>query len=247
MHFDSLIIKIALVLFPIILVGGWTYASEKIFIKIHHRSQLWLTSLFGIIGAAAIYFFVSYYSEKYDLGMQNIGSAKGATIGILIGLVVSFASGGLYSLSKNRKTWYFQYFSENLGKRMIRNLGVASLEEVGFRGGMVFFLKSFWGNPSAIIGGSALFGIAHLGGRLFGQPVGLMHVIGASLAGLVLTLIYMKYGLLSSMSFHWIWNVLVRSWIKTLKVDENGALQKFEGAWTTILVFIAASLLLFLI
>jgi membrane protease YdiL (CAAX protease family) len=183
MHLDSLIIKIALLLFPVILVGGWTYATEKIFIRIYRPCQLWLTTLFGLTGAAAIYYFVSCNSERYDLGIYNIGSAKDATIGVLIGLATSFASGGPYSLTNNCAPWGFHLFSENLGKRMVRNLGISALEEAGFRGGIVFFLKSFWGNLSALIGGSTIFGIAHLGGRVFGQPVGLMHVTGASLAG----------------------------------------------------------------
>ena len=81
-------------------------------------------------------------------------------------------------------------------------------------------------------------------GRLFGHPIDLAHVIGVSLGGLLLAVLYLRLGLWAAVSCHWLWNTLCSTWVDVLSLPKKGGVQLFEGAWTTSAVLAATSALL---
>lgn len=174
------------------------------------------------------------------------GTVKSAFIGTFLGLLVSLSSGILFHFTNDAAENY-SAFSKGLGRAAIANVSPAFLEEAGFRGGLVNGLLQWGGTTAGMIGGSVPFGLAHLAGRLQvlgGQPVGLLEVIGTTLAGLLLTLIYLRYGLWAAIGCHWAWNTLCGGWIRFLGLPKPGGVQAFEGAWTTSLVLLAVSALI---
>lgn len=171
------------------------------------------------------------------------GAARAAFIGVIIGLLVSFSSGISFQLANNTAK-DFSAFPDGLGKAAVANVSSAFLEEVGFRGGVVNGLVQWGGKTAGAAGGSVPFGLAHLAGRVFGQPVGAMHVLGTTLAGLLLSLVYLRYGLWAAISCHWVWNTFCGAWIRFFGIPRLGGVQAFEGAWTTSLVLLVFSTLL---
>ena len=93
-------------------------------------------------------------------------------------------------------------------------------------------------NTVGLMSGSLPFGLIHLVGRLLGKPVGVLHVIGVTAAGLLLSLAYLRFGLMFAIGVHWIWNSLCGTWVSIFGLPKNGGVQMIEGAWTTVLVLL---------
>ena len=236
--------KILSIVVPIILVIVISLAQEIILKPIENKMMLSiLYVLSGIVAGIGIYFFLKFIMNKVGIGLPHIGNFKGLLTGIAIGLVVSAASGVLYYLV-NKPDLQISAFTEQINIRLISNISSAIVEELGFRGGIVHCLQMYYGKIAGMLGGSIPFGIIHLVGRILGQPVGVFHVIGCTLAGLLLSLVYMKFGLLAAVGCHWIWNSLCGSWVKVFSLPKKGGVQIFEGAWTTCIVLIVVSSLL---
>lgn len=202
-----------------------------------------LRGTLGILAGLVIILLIRMLNARIGWEPFVWGPARAVFVGAIIGLLVSFSSGIIFHLVNNT-TKDFSAFPNGLGKSAIANISFAFLEEVGFRGGLVNGLVQWGGKTAGIAGGSVPFGLAHLAGRLFGQPVGFMHVIGTTLAGLLLSLVYLRYGLWAAISCHWVWNTLCGAWVRFFDIPKQGGMQVFEGAWTTSLVLLAFSIML---
>jgi len=236
-------LKIISCLIPPLLVILLSIVCElvsKAFINSNHKFIPYLIyAILGILSSVFIYFIIL----KFNLSRPFLGGTKEFIRGLEIGLIASLFSGLLFGLF-NKTGFQFNTFLDDIHLKMLANLGPSFLEEVGFRGGLVQSLGSLYGKVVACLGGSVPFGMAHLAGKLFGQPVGIMHVIGTMSAGLLLTLVYLKFGLFAAIACHWTWNSFCSSWIRTLSLAQKGGAQIFEGAWTTIAVLLCISFLL---
>jgi membrane protease YdiL (CAAX protease family) len=185
-----------------------------------------------LLGAVATFVFVRWTARLRHERPPVIGGVASLTIGAVVGLLVSAASGGLYYLV-HRPELARPLATALRPSRFISNLGPASLEEVGFRAGVVQLLSSVWGTLAGLLGGSVPFGVLHLLGVLFGRPPSLTHVIGVSAAGWLLSLLYLQCGLLSAVACHWVWNSLASFWFRAFQLPAKTAQIQFEGAWTT--------------
>jgi membrane protease YdiL (CAAX protease family) len=124
---------------------------------------------------------------------------------------------------------------------IIGNIGVATLEEIGFRAGVVHLLAARWGHWAGLLGGSLPFGLLHLGGVVFGRVPSLRHVVGASIAGWLYALLYLKWGVAAPIAAHWAWNSLASNWAKATMLK---SLDTIESAWTTIGLYLLLCVLL---
>ena len=196
-------------------------------------------------GLATAGFLWGYLKMSVGLGTEPMKFGCGCSFlyGAVAALAVSGLSGLLYSVfAGTGADWTAA--SHLLGARLLGNTSPALVEEVGFRGGVVHLLAQYFGNWAGLFGGSVPFGVLHLVGRLFGHPIDLAHVIGVSLGGLLLAVLYLRFGLWAAVSCHWLWNTLCSTWVDVLSLPKKGGVQLFEGAWTTSAVLAATSALL---
>lgn len=110
----------------------------------------------------------------------------------------------------------------------------ALIEEVGFRFGIVVFAVAFFGRIPGLIAGSIPFGILHLLNFLSGQPIYWEYIIGTSIAGLFLTLIFMGFGLVAAILAHYTWNVLASVSSEVFRIPQ----ENIEGGTPTLLVLL---------
>jgi membrane protease YdiL (CAAX protease family) len=232
------IIQFAIALAPAIFVVIWTIGSEKLSPRFAPNLAIWLDTLIKIGGATLIWWGVLWTASRWSLPSPFLGNAGALLLGLLIGAIVSGGAGTLYGLFISKKPFLIGAFGENLFRRLVGNLGVAILEETGFRGGSVFFLKHYFGDATAVLVSGLGFGVSHLAGRLLGAPVGLRHVMATTLAGCFLALVYLQYGVLACIGCHLIWNAFSRSWRKSLQIEEEVNLQQFESSWPSLLVLV---------
>ena len=181
--------KILAIIVPIALVIIISIIQENLFKSISDkRIKAILYIMSGLVGSSLIYRFILYSCIKTGCNTLYFGSYKGLFIGIIVGFCASIFSGLFYYLV-NQPKLNIPAFNENIGISLIANISPAIVEEFGFRGGVVHFLQSYYGKMAGLIGGSIPFGIVHLIGRIFGNPVGMSHITGVSIAGLLLSLL----------------------------------------------------------
>ena len=196
-------------------------------------------------GLATAGFLWGYLRMSRGLGVQPMRFGCGCSFlyGALVAVVVSGLAGLLFAaFTCGGVDW--SAGGDKLAVRLMGNASPALVEEVGFRGGVVHLLAQYFGNWAGLLGGSVPFGVLHLVGRLFGHPIDLAHVVGVSLGGLLLAVLYLRFGLWAAVSCHWLWNTLCSTWVDVLSLPRKGGVQLFEGAWTTSVVLAIASAVL---
>lgn len=240
--------RIIAVLFPVLFIIGTAILSELIIKKLDSAC---LRGAFlsgtGLLLAWLLYLALAYFSRQLKVDTVRFGNVSGLAVGLAIGLCASFLSGVLYwKLYGN--TLSVEKLSQGLFFRTISNVFPASIEEMGFRGGVVGLVTSFFGQVWGLAAGSFPFGVLHFVGRFFGNPVTIQHAMGVSVAGLLLSLLYLRFGLFAAFGCHWIWNSLCGQWVEALSIPKPGGVQAFEGAWSTtavltiIAIFLATQL-----
>jgi membrane protease YdiL (CAAX protease family) len=229
---------------PILLVLVFTFLGEVLRTQVRGAAQPLLYAASGVTGAVVIHRVTAWAASRTLVAPPRWGTAPHALLGLLIGVVVSVAAALLF--------WWTRAPELDLGamrnrllERLTANVGPAALEEAGFRGGLVHLLTAFFGPAAGLVGGSVPFGLAHLFGLLLGRHVGAGIVIGTGAAGLLLSLVYVRFGLIAAFAAHLSWNVLAGSWAQAFGM-QRGGIEALEGAWTTSLVLLAAAILLFL-
>ncbi len=130
--------------------------------------------------------------------------------------------------------------SSDLPLHILANVFSSVNEEVVFRGGIVHATTQIWGLAAGLGAGSLPFGILHLVGILFGQSVSVSQMLGISLAGLMLSLVYFRFGLLGAVACHLAWNSFVQGWMAVYGIGGNEAVSAFEGSWVTCVVLIVS-------
>ncbi|MBT3982273.1 MAG: CPBP family intramembrane metalloprotease [Bacteriovoracaceae bacterium] len=231
-------IKLFSLLIPVVLIVVFSIVSELI---VKSFGKTWPTyALLPTLGL--LFSFITYLGFKklsilQTIRPMKIGTPRGLASGVALGVIVSCLSAYLFYLTKSPSV-DLSLVWKDLHLRLIGNIFPASVEEVTFRGGLVHYLFSYWGKNIGLLGGSLPFGIIHLVGRFFGNPVDLAHVIGVSVAGFSLSLLYLEYGLLPAIGFHLVWNSLCSQWVSVFSIPRKGGVQMIEGHWTTSLVLI---------
>lgn len=194
-------------------------------------------AVLGLIISLGIYFVVRFSLKKLNKELIQIGNLKSLFIGLLIGFLVSFSSGIGFGLYMHYPLQFSNILS-NLHINTLASVYPSLCEEVVFRGGIVNLTAQLFGIIPGVAAGSIPFGIIHILGSFFGQSVTFYQIVGISLAGAMLSLMYLRFGLLASFACHLVWNSFVGGWIKVYGITDKSAISAFEGSWITCLVLL---------
>ncbi len=232
---------------PLFLMIAAALLLNKIGQSIHNKFLS--AALLGFLGLALsiiIYFTIRYFQINRGLQPLVVGNFPNLLIGLSIGVAVSVISGIGYGLA-NGYSFKFDNLLIGLHINTLMNIFPALCEEIIFRGGLVHIVIQHAGNFWGLAAGSIPFGVLHIIGVLFGQTVTFAQIIGITAAGLMLSLVYVNFGIMGSFACHLVWNSLVGSWIKVYGIESKGAVSALEGSWVTIIVLLSTSFLLFVL
>ena len=164
----------------------------------------------GILFPYLIYVLNGFYFKKLGLNVPhmlkfNLKLLKNIIIGVLLGLLALYLSGLLFYIQTKDITNFIFKVSFPL---VVFNILTAIGEEVIFRGTLLNFFAQKKKRYIGLIVSAIIFALIHLLNVLMGQEVSLSHILTLVLAGLFLGLIYLNFGLVSSIATHYIWNLL---------------------------------------
>ena len=222
---------------------GCSVLAEKWLSKLKKTRQA--SMVYTAVGSGLAFIIVRVIQAlaiEMDVALPLIGRHTGLLVGCFWGFIVSLASAGLFHHTRQPSP-IPPWKSDGLDIKMFANVFPAAIEEAAFRGGVVHFLNILFGKGAALLGGSIPFGLVHLVGRLFGRQVNRAQVVGVSLAGLVLSLLYLHAGLLSAIGFHWTWNVACVHRVLIFSLPQENGVELIESHWTTLVTLAAFTLL----
>jgi hypothetical protein len=125
------------------------------------------------------------------------------------GVALSLVSGMLFAFSHGTG-FSPREFAGHLYPNVTTQIPPALTEEADFRLGIV--------GAVALAAGSLPFGLLHLIDLFYGVPVDFSQVIGIVLAGLMLSALYLRFGLWAAIGAHYGWN-----WHHSVHIDHRGA------------------------
>jgi membrane protease YdiL (CAAX protease family) len=204
-----------------------------------------LTATLGIIFSLLLFYFIEFIFRKASINKIIGIKLRNIFFGLILGLAVSFFCGIGFLITHNY-TIQWLMLVHNLHIRILNNISPALLEEIVFRHGIVHAGYVIFGEKIALILGSIPFGLLHLIGIFFGQPVGMLQVIGISLGGLLLSYTYIEWGLGAVVGLHLIWNTFSVQWSEAFGIDIKSGPAQIEGSFSTI-VILALTCLIFII
>lgn len=236
---------LSLFVFPFVIMIAGSYIMQQLIRDM--KTGLVRSSIYAALGllvCMGIFFLISSSLKKLSMKPMNLGGPSSLFYGLLIGIVISFCSGIGFGLING---YHFQFGNilPDMHLKVLGNSFPALCEEIVFRGGIVEATMQLLGRGAGLAAGSLPFGILHLVGIFFGGTVTAAQVLGISLAGLMLSLVYLRFGILGSFACHLVWNSFVGGWIKVYGITDKAAVSDLEGSWVTCAVLIAACLFLF--
>jgi membrane protease YdiL (CAAX protease family) len=211
------------------------YRIERLSPGNRHLIALGTASGFGLLLFLGIRCGIRAYS------IHRVGpafSARNFSIGAAIGAAV-FAVSAISLMASY--TWENAGFSyAELLRQCLFQTRPAVLEEIGFRMGAVTFAWAFYGAVGALIAGSVPFGALHLLNLFSGGAIDAHYILGTSVAGLFLSLVFLNFGLAASLAAHYVWNVFAAVSSRHLPYSQ----EELEGGPATLLVLVTASVFL---
>jgi len=195
---------------------------------------------FGLAVAVVMWRLLIAIFRKAQFKSPKLGQARDFAMGCAVGLAVSAFSGLLYAWSNGLEVFWNEAWP-NLGHAFLGSIFSAFNEEIVFRGGMVEATLQMFGKTPALAVGAIPFGLIHLLSLLMGVTVTAGQIFGIIVAGLLLTLSYLRWGLLGAIGIHWMWNSLVVCWVYELRLNPQSGVSDLEGTWTTCLVLAITS------
>lgn len=237
------------VLVPVILMLALTVVMELL---VSATDNVWARGLIagavGAVGLVVILMAVRGISSRLRIAAPTVtewvAGSRSTVIGVAIGLSLSITCGLLFRLLHGVSIE--TAFLAGIGQSgFLRNLGPAFIEEASMRAGVVHLLNGLSGPWAGLAGGSLPFGLLHIFGRIFGNPVGIAHVIGTTASGLLLSILYLRFGFWAAFGCHWVWNSLAGAWVRYAGITARDGMQQFEGAPETVIVLVVACACLF--
>jgi len=165
-----------------------------------------------------------------------VGNFSNFFKGVFVGSIVSILSIALFCYSNGINILFDKLILLEIISSAIEATPAALLEEVSFRHGIVYGANILYGKTFAILLGSVPFGLLHLINIVSGEVVSLNQIIGIILAGALLSILYLQYGLWSAVGCHLIWNALSMVYKHALVLPYDNFINHFEGAYTTSIV-----------
>lgn len=182
---------------------------------------------------------VSWLARYAGISQPRLGGLNASVVGLVVGLGVSLASGTLFQ-EVNQRSFDQQIFFQKLSLSMLIAVSPATVEEATFRYGVVHGTAVLAGPVWAGVAGSIPFAFGHLIDLAFGRTISAAQIWGIVLAGLLLSVLYLQFGLLAAIGCHWVWNSLASPWVYGLSLPVSSGISDFEGAWTTDFVLLIA-------
>lgn len=131
-------------------------------------------------------------------------------------------------------------FKAQMPYSLVSQIAPALTEEAVFRFGIVHGAHYLGGLTIGVAAGSLPFGLLHLINVYLGIPVDFQQVFGIVVAGVLLSLLYLKMGLWAAIGCHYAWNALANPWVKAMHLDASSGMAQFEGAWLTSVAILVA-------
>ncbi len=230
---------------PIILMLAITVVMEFLAAA---TETLWIKGIVGvtsgICGMLVILAAVGWIAKRLQIPTPRIVGWRDLAIGLVVGLLISITCGLLFrEMHGEPTTVTFGMVINPIS--FLRNMGPALIEEASMRAGVVHLLNGLSGPWAGLAGGSLPFGLLHIFGRIFGNPVGVAHVIGTTASGLLLSILYLRFGFWAAFGCHWIWNSLAGAWVIYAGITAQDGMQQFEGAPETVIILAIACACLF--
>jgi len=202
-----------------------------------------VAAAFGIFGLLVTLLVVRWIAFRLKISAPRMMDWRGIATGLAVGLIISITCGLLFGLLHGEPA-AVTFVAALEPASFLRNLGPALIEEASMRAGVVHLLNGLHGPWAGLAGGSLPFGLLHMFGRIFGNPVDVAHVIGTTASGLLLSILYLRFGFWSAFACHWIWNSLAGAWVRYAGITSRDGMQQFEGAPETIIVLVVACAIL---
>jgi membrane protease YdiL (CAAX protease family) len=233
------------VFLPVILMLALTVAMELL---ASTSEDAWakgvLVGAFGFFGLLVILSAVRWIAFRLKISAPKITVWRGVVMGLAVGLLISITCGLLFRLL-HAEPATVTFGAAIKPESFLQNLGPALIEEASMRAGVVHLLNGLSGPWAGLAGGSLPFGLLHIFGRIFGNPVGVAHVIGTTASGLLLSILYLRFGFWAAFACHWIWNSLAGAWVRYAGITSRDGMQLFEGSPETVIVLVIACAVLF--
>lgn len=205
--------------------------------------RLFIYAGLGVSVSLGIYAAIKSMSNQMGFPLPKVGNALDALTGLLIGIIVSLSCGVLFGLRHKYHLKIRKLFT-GIQLRILGNTFAALGEEVVFRAGVVHFTAHFIGPIWGLLAGSAPFGLLHLLGSFFGQKRNASQILGITLAGFMLTLVYLNFGVIAAFICHLVWNSTVDGWAQAYDTNSKETTNDIEGSWLTCAILTKASLVL---
>ena len=235
---------LGILVLPLFLIVAGEVLTKFTVVKI--KLELVRSSMYASIGiliSIGIYFILKYLFQALNLNPISLGRFSLFFVGLIIGAIVCLVSGIGYGYLNGYEMKVANLFT-NLPMRTIANIYPSLTEEFFFRGGIVEIIGQIFGRIWGLAAGSIPFGVLHVIGKLFGKTVTISQIFGITLAGLMLSLVYLKFGIWSSIGCHLAWNSLVGGWAQVYGIDNKEVTTSIEGSWITCVVLIGVILFL---
>jgi membrane protease YdiL (CAAX protease family) len=232
------------VLVPIFLMLALTVVMEYL---ASMTDNVWVkgiaSGLVGVVGLFVILTAIRWIASRLQISAPTLIGWRNLVIGLAIGLFLSITCGLFFRFLHGEPT-AFTFIATIQPAGFFRNLGPAFIEEASMRAGVVHILNGLLGPWAGLAGGSLPFGLLHIFGRFFGNPVGISLVIGTTASGLLLSILYLRFGFWAAFACHWIWNSMARAWVMYAGITSADGIQQFEGAPETVIVLVVACVIL---
>jgi membrane protease YdiL (CAAX protease family) len=242
----NLLSFLAIFILPILLIIMGEYFSLFSLKNIsNYRLKVSLYACIGLVISVIILSINSLEFKKLNVPAMVIGDFTSFIWGLIFGLTISLSSGVIYGLINHHPMRMGKLFN-NFDTKLLSNLYPAFTEEIYFRGGIVHLISHLFHSNWGLVIGSVPFGVIHVIRVLFGKKVTFSQILGISLAGLMLSLMYFRFGLIAAIVSHLMWNAIVLGWGQVYQIDNKHLENNIEGSWSTCLILFIASLTLFI-
>ena len=167
--------------------------------------------------ASIVYYFNRFYFKKCGLTPPssiplNPSFFTNVIIGILIAVATLYPTRIVAYLNSDDLEYLYAIITL---KTIVINLFAAVTEEIVFRGTLLnLFVKKNRKYLGLIIS-SVLFGALHMANVFAGQEIDFLIILNLILFGFLCGLIYLNFGIVGAVVFHFTNNILVRGFVKS--------------------------------
>lgn len=190
----------------------------------------------GLIFGSLLFFVIVRTQRAFSIDRTRDHFSSSTLYGLIYGIIAILTSVSFILWGSD---WRVENLSmSNIVNQLLFQIRPAVIEEVGFRYGIVVFALVFFGRTSALIVGAVPFGILHLLNFISGQPIYWEYIFCTAVAGLFLTLVFLRHGLGAAILAHYTWNVCAAVFSEVLKIPQ----ERIEGGSATFAVLVGLCL-----